>query len=85
MTRRGEHLYFVEVKTRRVPAEHDGFGGGFAAITATKQRRMQRCAEVLIGQRRWYGLVPHFAILSVEALPARCRVHFLPDAFDVAA
>ena len=85
VTRRGEHLYFVEVKTRRVPAEQDGFGGGFGAITGRKQRRMQRCAEVLIAQRRWYRLVPHLAVLSVEALPGRCRVHFLPDAFDVAA
>jgi len=34
VTRSGDHLYFVEVKTRRVAAERDRFGGGFGAITA---------------------------------------------------
>ena len=84
VTRSGKHLYFVEVKTRRVAAAHDQFGGGFGAITLRKQRRMQRTAEVLIARRRWEELVPHFAVLTVEALADRCRVHFLPDAFDAA-
>jgi putative endonuclease len=84
VTRSGSHLYFVEVKTRRVAAERDRFGGGFGAITVRKQRRMQRTAEVLIARHGWSGLNPHFAVLTVEALPQRRRVHFLPDAFDAA-
>ena len=82
VTRSGQHLYFVEVKTRRASAQRDRYGGGLGAITPLKQRRMQRTAEVLIARHRWHHFVPHFAILTVEALPDRRRVHFLPDAFD---
>ena len=85
VTRSGDHLYFVEVKTRSTPVERDRYGGGFAAINARKQRRMQRTAEVLIARRGWYRLTPHFAVLTVEASPDRRRVHFLPDAFDAAS
>ena len=85
VSRRGDHLYFVEVKTRGVAAAEDGFGGGLGAITSLKQRRMQRCAEVLIARNSWASWIPHLAVITVETLPTRCRVHFLPDAFDVAA
>ena len=85
VTRSGEHLYFVEVKTRRARAESDGFGGGFGALTGAKMRRMQRTAEVLISRRRWHDLHPHFAVLTIEELGDRRRLHFLPDAFDATA
>ena len=84
VTRSGDHIYFTEVKTRRASAERDRFGGGLGAITALKQRRMQRTAEVLIARHRWFDLVPHFAVLTVEASTAKSRVRFLPDAFDAA-
>ena len=85
VTRSGDHLYFVEVKTRRARADQDAFGGGFAALSGLKMRRMQRTAEVFIARRRWEGLQPHFAVLAIEELADRRRLHFLPDAFDASS
>ena len=82
VTQSGEHLYFVEVKTRRARAEHDRFGGGLGALTGRKMRRMERTAQVLIARRNWHHLHPHLAVLTVEELPDRRRIRFLPDAFD---
>lgn len=82
VTLSGRHLYFVEVKTRRVRSERDRFGGGLAALSSLKMRRMQRTAEVLIGRHDWHAYQPHFAVVTVEELAGRRRVHFLPDAFD---
>ena len=81
VTRSGEHLYFVEVKTRRVVAEHDAFGGGFEAIGWRKQRSMQTLARTWIARNHVDGLQPHLAVLSVEHLADRARVRFLPDPF----
>ncbi|MEE2827937.1 MAG: YraN family protein [Myxococcota bacterium] len=82
VTQSGDHLYFVEVKTRRAREEDDRFGGGLGALTPRKMRRMERTAQVLIGRRNWHHLHPHFAVLTVEELPDRRRIRFLPDAFD---
>jgi len=80
VSRSGNHLYFVEVKTRR--PRSDPFGGGVGSITALKQRRMARVADVFVGQRRLDDLVPHLALLVVEPHDGRARVRFVPDAFD---
>jgi putative endonuclease len=80
ITRRGGHLYFIEVKTRR--PRSDAFGGGLGAVTALKARRMARVADVFIGRRRLDDLVPHLALLTVEPHAGSARIHFVPDAFD---
>jgi len=82
VTRSGEHLYFVEVKTRAVSASADRFGGGFEAIGWRKRRSMQTLARTWVARNRAEKLQPHLAVLSVEALADRARVHFLPDPFD---
>lgn len=78
VTRSGDHLYFVEVKTRR----NRRFGGAFGALDGLKLRRMCRVAEVFVARHRLYDLQPHFALLAVEPSPSGGRVRFLPDAFD---
>ncbi len=78
VTRSGDHLYFVEVKTRRSRR----YGGALGSLDALKRRRMTRVADVFVARRRLHHLQPHFALLSVEATPTGGRVRFLPDAFD---
>lgn len=78
VTRSGDHLYFVEVKTRRTGR----YGGALGALNGLKQRRMTRVADVFMARRRLFDLVPHFALLAVEPTTTGGRVRFLPDAFD---
>jgi len=76
----GEHLYFVEVKTRR--AASDRFGGAIGALRGDKLRRMTRAAEIFVARRDLFDLHPHFALLAVEPRTTGHKVSFLPDAFD---
>ena len=78
VTRSGEHLYFVEVKTRK----SDRFGGAFGALDGLKLRRMARVADVFVARNRLHDLQPHFAVVAIEPHGDRGRVRFLPDAFD---
>ena len=78
VTRSGEHLYFIEVKTRRSA----DYGGGFGALDWRKRRRMARVADVFVARRRLERLVPHLSVLTVEPKENRADVRFLPDAFD---
>ena len=81
VTRSGEHLYFVEVKTRRVRAERDAFGGGMHALGWRKRRSMETVARTWLARNRAEGQ-PHLALLTVEALADRARIEFLPDPFE---
>ena len=79
----GRHLYFVEVKTRRAREGEGRFGDGFEAVTWKRRRTMHTLARTLMARRpALFDLIPHYAVLSVEELPGRHRVRFLPDAFD---
>lgn len=81
VTRSGDHLYFVEVKTR----SSDLFGGPLHAVTGwRKQQRMARVAERFIAERRLHHLVPHFAVVALEPSAQGATLQFLPDAFDAA-
>jgi Holliday junction resolvase-like predicted endonuclease len=83
VTRSGRHLYFIEVKTRRADEGVDRFGGGFEAITWRRRRTMHTLARTLLARRPALdGLIPHYAVLTVEESDDRRRVSFLPDAFD---
>lgn len=44
VARKGERLLFVEVKGR----VSSGFGGPFAAMTAVKQQRLRRTAQIYL-------------------------------------
>ncbi len=84
VTRSGEHLYFVEVKTRAVAAANDAFGGGIEAIGWRKRRSMETLARTWVARHGAEHLQPHLALLTVETLPGKARVHFLPDPFEAA-
>ena len=79
VTRSGDHLYFVEVKTR----QGGRFGGGLGALDGRKRRRMARVAGVYVAREGLERFVPHLSLLTVEPRGDRAAVHFLPDAFDV--
>jgi putative endonuclease len=86
-TRRGEIdfvaedngvLCFVEVKGR----SGEGFGPPAAAVTAEKQRRILRAAEVYLRRRRGRRPVCRFDVVSVLEKEARePQVEILRDAF----
>ena len=82
VTRSGEHLYFVEVKTRALAATSDRFGGGFEAISWRKRRSMDVLTRTFVARRRLEHLQPHVAVITVEPLPDGARLRFLPDAFE---
>jgi len=82
VTRSGEHLYFVEVKTRRIEGKEAPFGGAMEAVDHRKQRRITRCASLFIDRHRLWDLTPHFAVIGIETSGSGTEVRFLPDAFD---
>ncbi len=58
---RGRVIYFIEVKARQNNA---AFGGGLAAITAGKRRRLQRTALIYLQHERLQN--SDFAFLAAE-------------------
>ena len=68
---------FCEVKARR----GDGFGGGYEAVTARKQRKLRQLAEVFVAAVP----VPHgnlrFDVASVHIGPRGASVEVFEDAF----
>ncbi len=70
-------LVFCEVKAR----SGTRFGGGFDAVTGTKQRKLRQLAEVFMATAR----VPHdavrFDVASVHAAPRGRSVELFEDAF----
>ena len=84
VTRSGEHIYFVEVKTRRTKGTGSHYGSGLEAVDHRKQRRITRLAELFLDRHNLWDLTPHFAVIGIEQQDASASVHFLPDAFDAA-
>ena len=76
VTRSGDHLYFVEVKTRRSKE------GALEAVDHRKQRRISRLAELFIDRHQLWDLCPHFAVIGIESAESGSQIRFLPDAFD---
>ncbi len=82
VTRSGTHLYFVEVKTRRLSRTHSHYGSALEAVDHRKKRRISRLAELFIDRYELWELTPHFAVLGIEQHQTSASVHFLPDAFN---
>ncbi len=82
VTRSGEHIYFVEVKTRRTNESGPHYGGALEAVDHRKQRRITRLAELFIDRHELWDLTPHFAVIGIEQHHSNASVRFLPDAFD---
>lgn len=62
IARDGETLVFVEVKTRR----DEDYGGGAAAVTWRKQRRIVRVAEAYLNEGRLHHLPCRFDVVVVD-------------------
>ena len=74
---RGGLLVFCEVKTRAGAA----FGGGYEAVTPSKQRRLRRLAELFVLE---YGLTAsqvRFDVASVMRERGELTVAIFEDAF----
>lgn len=71
-------IVFIEVKTRRDVA----YGGGAAAVTARKQRRLVRVAEMFLAQARFTHVPCRFDVVAVD-WPAggQPRAEVYPGAF----
>jgi len=82
VTRSGEHLYFVEVKTRSSSESKARFGGALEAVDHRKQRRISKLAELFIDRHKLWDLCPHFAVIGIESAQEGSKIRFLPDAFD---
>lgn len=82
VTRSGEHLYFVEVKTRRMRGSSSHYGSALEAVDHRKQRRITRLAELFLDRHNLWDLTPHFAVIGIEQQDTTASVRFLPDAFD---
>jgi len=74
---RDDLVVFCEVKTR----SGVGFGGGFEAVTAAKQGRVRRLADLFIAV---HGVSPgriRFDVASVHLGPRGAEVQLFRDAF----
>jgi putative endonuclease len=77
VARDGATLVFVEVKARR----HDRFGGGAAAVTTAKQRRLAQMALDFIVRARLTRCPCRFDVVVVRADPDRVQVDVIANAF----
>jgi len=78
VARHGGVTVFIEVKTR----DGDAFGGGAAAVTAWKQRRITAMATDYIARRHLHDRPCRFDVVVVDVGEARPRVEVFPHAFD---
>jgi putative endonuclease len=77
VARDGDTLVFVEVKTRA----DDHFGGGAAAVTRWKQRRMAHMALHFLARAGWTEKPCRFDVIVVDPEPDKVHVELYPNAF----
>ncbi|MBJ93616.1 MAG: YraN family protein [Rickettsiales bacterium] len=82
ITRSGNHLYFIEVKTRRFGSTKAPLSDALEAVNQRKQRRITQLAQIYIDRNQLWELTPHFSVIGIEKQRSSARLHFLPDAFD---
>jgi putative endonuclease len=71
-------IVFVEVKTRA----GDEFGGGAAAVTAWKQRRIAQMAIDYLSRNKLHDRPCRFDVVTVDVKEGRPHVVVYPHAFD---
>jgi len=81
IARDGDTLVFIEVKTRA----DRRFGGGAAAITHWKQRRMAQMALLFLARAGWTKKPCRFDVVVVEQDPDKVHVELFTNAFDAPA
>jgi putative endonuclease len=77
----GDSLVFVEVRYRR----RTGFGRAAETVSALKQDRVIRCAQVYINQHRCWNKAARFDVLSVEGETDQLRIDWITNAFQTKA
>lgn len=80
VARHGADTVFVEVKAR----DGDDFGGGAAAVTAWKQRKVTRMALDYIARHHLHDQPCRFDVVVVDVSGDRPSVEVYPHAFDAA-
>ena len=80
VARHGPAIVFVEVKTR----SGDDFGGGAAAVTPWKQRRVTRMAMDFLARSRLDNRPCRFDVVTVDLRPGAPVVEVYMNAFDAA-
>jgi putative endonuclease len=78
IARDGPAIVFVEVKAR----VSGDFGGGAAAITAWKQRRIAEMARDYLARRNLHECPCRFDVVAIDFDEAQPRVTVYPNAFD---
>lgn len=74
----GGCIAFVEVKTRSSAK----FGAPREAVTPAKQRKIILTAQQWLAEHPT-ALQPRFDVVEVRRAGARCRIHLIPNAFEV--
>ena len=60
----GKHVAFIEVRYRR----SDRFGGAIHSVTATKQRKLKRCAALFVSrQKAWSHHPCRFDVIAYDS------------------
>lgn len=78
IARDGDTIVFVEVKAR----DNDAFGGGAAAVTSGKQRRIALMATDYVARHRLHDRPCRFDVVAVDLAPGQPRVEVYEDAFE---
>jgi putative endonuclease len=81
VARDGEVTVFVEVKARNGRE----FGGGAAAVTAWKQRRVSQMAIDYIARHRLHDRPCRFDVVAVEMTDGEPAIEVFRGAFDAVA
>lgn len=77
--RDGEHVAFIEVRYRR----SDRFGGAIHSVTATKQRKLKRCAALFVSrQKAWSHHPCRFDVITYDAAKGDGEPVWIRAAFD---
>ena len=77
----GDVFVFVEVKAR----EGDEFGGGAAAVTPWKQRRIAHMALDYIAKHKLHDKPCRFDVVTVDVKGDDCHIVVYENAFDAPA
>jgi len=78
VARHGEEIVFVEVKARA----GDQFGGGAAAVTPSKQRRIAQMAVDYLARHQLHDRPCRFDVVTVDVDGEESRVEIYSRAFD---
>ncbi len=79
IARQAGEVVFIEVKARA----NDEFGGGAAAVTGLKQRRIGQMAADFLARRRLVDEPCRFDVVTVDFDNARPRVEVYTHAFTL--